>query len=113
MSFPISYEYNRGPLGYGVTLTPGYQSFTLDGNDFFPTDAGAQELLNIFAIMGAVPNSVYEGDSQNGLGVSLQGNADYRISDNLLIGGSAGFSSFGAFDDYSFKLYMQYSKGDR
>lgn len=113
VSFPISYEYNRGPLGYGVTLTPGYQSFTLDGNDFFPTDAGAQELLNIFAIMGAVPNSVYEGDSQNGLGVSLQGNADYRISDNLLIGGSAGFSSFGAFDDYSFKLYMQYSKGDR
>jgi len=113
VSFPISYESTRGQLRYGASLTPGYQSFTLDGNDFFPTDAGAQELLNIFAIMGAIPSSVYEGDSQNGLGVTLQGNVGYRLSDNLLIGGSAGFSSFGAFDDYTFKLYMQYSKGDR
>jgi tetratricopeptide (TPR) repeat protein len=112
-SFPVTYEATNGQLRYAATFTPGYQSFTLDGNMYFPTDPEAQELLNIFAIMGAVPNSVYEGYSQNGLGLTLQGNADYRISDSLLVGGSVGYNGFGGFDDYAFQLYMRYSKGDR
>jgi len=101
-----------GQLRYSLSLTPGYQSFTQDGNDFYPTDPESQELLNIFAILGALPNSRYEGNSQNGIGVSAEGRADYRISSNMLVGGSLGYSSFGAFNDYAFKLYLQYSKGD-
>lgn len=112
LAFPINYVSDDGRLRYQLSLTPGYQSFSLDGNDYFPTDPESQELLNIFAMLGAIPNSRYEGNNENGIGVSAEGRADYRLSPNMSVGGSLGFSSFGAFNDYAFKLYLQYSKGD-
>lgn len=113
LAFPVSFEADNGRLNYMTTFTPGYQSFSLDGNSLYPTDPEAQELANIFAAMQALPGSGHAGASRNGLGMSFDANVGYQVSDTLRVGGNAGFSSFGNFNDYSFKLYLQYTKGGK
>ncbi|MGP9765768.1 cellulose synthase subunit BcsC-related outer membrane protein [Halomonas sp. AOP13-D3-9] len=112
ISFPLRYQENVSEdLSWAAQISPGYQSYSTDDIDYFPTDPASQELLDVFATLGATPESRYSGESVNGVGVSVSGEMKYNMTPELSLGGRVGFNSFGDYQDTSAAMFMNYTFG--
>ncbi|MEL7895528.1 cellulose biosynthesis protein BcsC [Vreelandella neptunia] len=112
ISFPLRYQENVSEdLSWAAQVSPGYQSYSTDDIDYFPTDPASQELLDIFSTLGATPESRYSGESVSGAGVSVSGEVKYNMTPELSLGGRVGFNSFGDYKDTSAAMFMNYTFG--
>ncbi|MDQ7728410.1 cellulose synthase subunit BcsC-related outer membrane protein [Halomonas sp. SpR8] len=113
VAFPINYQENfTDQLTLGGYIAPGFQSYSTDESDYFPTDPDAQELLDVFAALGATPASRYGGENESGVGLSFGGAMEYQMSPELSLGGRVDFNSFGDYNDTSASMFMNYIFGD-
>ncbi|WP_185856216.1 cellulose biosynthesis protein BcsC [Vreelandella populi] len=113
VAFPINYRENiSDQLTIGGYLAPGFQSYSTDDSDYFPTDPESQALLDVFAALGATPASRYAGESESGVGLSLGGAMEYRMTPDLSLGGRVDFNSFGDYNDTSASVFMNYTFGE-
>lgn len=111
VAFPINYSAELEDMRFSLLFAPGFQSYSEDGNSFFPTDAAAQAALDLFYALGAFPQAGYAATSQSGFGMSFGASGEYLPDPYLKIGGQLGFDSFGDYNEMSFRLYMKYLIG--
>lgn len=111
VAFPINYSAELEEMRFSLLFAPGFQSYSEDGNSFFPTDAAAQAALDLFYALGAFPQAGYAATSQSGFGMSFGASGEYLPDPYLKIGGQLGFDSFGDYNEMSFRLYMKYLIG--
>ncbi|WP_339934862.1 cellulose synthase subunit BcsC-related outer membrane protein [Vreelandella glaciei] len=113
VTFPINYQENfTDQLTLGGYIAPGFQSYSTDESNYFPTDPDAQALLDVFAALGATQESRYEGESESGVGLSFGGTMKYQMTPELSLGGNVDFNSFGDYNDTSASMFMNYIFGD-
>ncbi len=113
VAFPINYRENvSDQLTLGGYIAPGFQSYSTDDSDYFPTDPEFQALMDVFADLGATPASRYSGESESGVGLSLGGAMEYRMTPDLSLGGRVDFNSFGDYNDTSASVFMNYIFGE-
>ncbi|MDN7132748.1 cellulose synthase subunit BcsC-related outer membrane protein [Halomonas sp. MC140] len=113
VAFPINYrESFTDQLTLGGYVAPGFQSYSTDDSDYFPTDPEAQALLDVFSALGATPTSRYSGESESGIGLSFGGAMEYQMTPDLSLGGRVDFNSFGDYNDTSASMFMNYIFGD-
>lgn len=113
IAFPINYRENiNDKLTLGGYVSPGFQSYSTDANDYFPTDPDSQALLDVFAALGAIPASRYSGESESGAGLSFGGALEYQMTPELSLGGNLDFNSFGDYNDTSARMSMNYTFGE-
>lgn len=113
VAFPINYRENfTDQLTLGGYVAPGFQSYSTDDSDYFPTDPEAQALLDVFSALGATPASRYSGESESGIGLSFGGAMEYQMTPDLALGGRVDFNSFGDYNDTSASMFMNYTFGD-
>ncbi|WP_336274955.1 cellulose biosynthesis protein BcsC [Vreelandella indica] len=113
VAFPINYQENvTDQLTLGGYIAPGFQSYSTDDSDYFPTDPEAQALLDVFTALGATPASRYGGESESGVGLSFGGTMEYQMTSDLSLGGRVDFNSFGDYNDTSASMFMNYTFGD-
>lgn len=113
VAFPINYQENvTDQLTLGGYIAPGFQSYSTDDSDYFPTDPESQALLDVFTALGATPASRYAGESESGVGLSFGGAMEYQMTSELSLGGRVDFNSFGDYNDTSASMFMNYTFGD-
>lgn len=111
VSFPINYRHDSGKMRYTASITPGFQSYSEQASDYFPTDDAAQEAMDLLADIGVVPESRYGASSESGLGLTLGAGAEYQLNDSVRLGGKLGYDTFGDYNESSAMLYMNYQLG--
>lgn len=111
VAFPMSYEIANESFSYNLMLAPGFQSYSEDGNSFYPTDAAAQAAIDLFVKLGAFTQAGYAPSSKSGFGMSFGASGEYRPDPYLRIGGQLGFDSFGDYNESTVRLYMKYLIG--
>ncbi|WP_027348577.1 cellulose biosynthesis protein BcsC [Halotalea alkalilenta] len=111
LAFPVSFTETRGKFSYILEAAPGLQSFDQEGADYFPTDARSQRALEAMETAGLVSSSSYDGESTSGFGVNLGVGVDYRLSEQLTLGGKLGYDTFGDYSESRGMLYLNYRLG--
>lgn len=113
VAFPINYQESvTDQLTLEGYIAPGFQSYSTDDSDYFPTDPESQALLDVFTALGATPASRYSGESESGVGLSFGGAMEYQMTSELSLGGRVDFNSFGDYNDTSASMFMNYTFGD-
>jgi tetratricopeptide (TPR) repeat protein len=111
VAFPMNYSVELEDMRFHLLFAPGFQSYSEDGNSFFPTDATAQAALDLFFALGAIEQAGYAASSKSGFGMSFGATGEYIPEPYLRVGGQLGFDSFGDYNETSFRLYMKYLIG--
>ena len=111
VAFPLNYSAAYEKYSYKLLFSPGFQSYSEDGNSLFPTDAAAQAALELFYNLGAFPLAGYAPSSKSGFGLSFGALGEYTPQPYLRIGGQLGFNSFGDYNETTMRLYIKYLIG--
>nr|WP_318369145.1 cellulose synthase subunit BcsC-related outer membrane protein [Enterobacter sp.] len=91
----------------------GYQSYTQDSSDYFPTDRGAQDMLHELHELGYAREYRYKGGSESGVGYTMRAGVDYDVNKNMTIGGKVGYDTFGNYNESTAGLYFRYMLGEK
>lgn len=111
VAFPINYRHDSGKMRYTANITPGFQSYSEQASDYFPTDDAAQEAMDLLADIGVVSESRYGASSESGVGLTLGAGAEYQLNDSVRVGGKLGYNTFGDYNETSAMFYMNYQLG--
>ena len=113
ISIAIPMEYSQSINNWKVKLggSLGYQSYTQDGSDYFPTNKAWQEGLESLESLGAAKESRYGGTSQNGMGYTMRAGLDYNLNKDITIGGQVGYDTFGNYNESTAGVYFRYMLG--
>ncbi|SCC12196.1 Tetratricopeptide repeat-containing protein [Kosakonia oryzendophytica] len=91
----------------------GYQSYSQDKSDYFPTAPEAQQMMQQLADMGFVKEAQYGGRSQNGIGYNVHAGLDYNVNNKMTVGGNVSYDTFGSYNESTAGLYLRYMLGDK
>lgn len=108
IAFPITYTRFYDRWNYSAHIAPGFQSYSEDAEPYFPTDSEGQAILDILSELDLIAQSRYEQNTEDGFGINVGGQAQYKLSDKLTVGGKLNFDSFGDYNEGTFGLYMDY-----
>lgn len=113
ISIALPIEYSQSINNWKVKLggSLGYQSYTQDGSDYFPTNKAWQEGLESLESIGAAKESRYGGTSQNGMGYTMRAGLDYNLNKDITIGGEVGYDTFGNYNESTAGVYFRYMLG--
>ncbi|MER0126168.1 cellulose biosynthesis protein BcsC [Franconibacter daqui] len=112
VSLPVDYtqKFDNWKLSLGGSV--GYQSYTQDGSDYFPTKSDWQSTLEDFAQAGFTKEAHYKSSSENGIGYTFRAAADYNVNKQMTIGGQVGYDTFGDYNESTAGLYFRYMLGN-
>ncbi|MNS55306.1 hypothetical protein D3C72_881360 [compost metagenome] len=91
----------------------GYQSYSQDSSDYFPTNDSWQQLLEGAVESGFAKEATYKGTSENGIGYTVRAGVDYNVNKDMTIGGKVGYDTFGSYNESTAGLYFRYMLGDK
>ncbi|MGY5954877.1 cellulose synthase subunit BcsC-related outer membrane protein [Kosakonia sp. BK9b] len=91
----------------------GYQSYTQDKSDYFPTDGQSQQMLQQLADLGFIKEAQYGGRSQNGIGYNFHAGLDYNVNKKMTVGGNVSYDTFGSYNESTAGVYLRYMLGDK
>ncbi|WP_313626912.1 cellulose biosynthesis protein BcsC [Kosakonia sp.] len=113
VSLPVdlSQKIDNWKLSIGGAV--GYQSYTQDKSNYFPTEPEAQKMLQQLADMGFVKEAQYQGGSQNGIGYNFHAGLDYNVNKNMSVGGKVGYDTFGSYNESTAGIWLRYMLGDK
>ena len=112
VSLPVDYtkKFDNWKLSLGGSV--GYQSYTQDSSDYFPTKSTWQSQLEDLADAGFAKEARYESSSENGIGYTFRAAADYNVNKQMTIGGQVGYDTFGDYNESTAGLYFRYMLGN-
>ncbi|WP_300004515.1 cellulose biosynthesis protein BcsC [uncultured Cedecea sp.] len=111
IAFPVEYSqtFNNWKAKLGGSL--GYQSYTQDGSDYFPTNKIWQQTLEGVVESGFAKEARHNGTTQNGMGYSMRAGLDYNLNKDMIIGGEVGYDTFGSYNESTAGVYFRYMLG--
>tara|TARA_R110001606_G_scaffold111327_1_gene237766 strand:+ start:9045 stop:13460 length:4416 start_codon:yes stop_codon:yes gene_type:complete len=109
LAFPIVYTESDNRLTWMASISPGFQSYSVDSADIFPTRARDQMWLDILANAGVLTRSRYAAESESGFGLNLGAGLDYRVSRDLNLGTRIGYDTFGDYSETSALIKLDYT----
>lgn len=111
-SIPFTYRKRAQDYELNFKAEFGYQSYTQQEEDYYPTNSVYQRSLNTLYEYGVVEESRYAKKEESSVGGSLQFSLDYHILDDLVVGGKIGYNTFGEYKEMSELLYIKSILGD-
>jgi len=111
VSFPINYSYDSSTLELRGSVVPGFQSYSQDQTDLYPTDSAGQARLNTLKALNTDVRSYYDGISKTGFAVSANGSAYYRVGGSTRVGGEASYNTFGSYKELKSLIGVRQSFG--
>ncbi|MGN0909064.1 MAG: cellulose synthase subunit BcsC-related outer membrane protein, partial [Succinivibrio sp.] len=112
IAIPVNWKriYNRNlELQLGASI--GYQSYTNEGGDYFPTNSTWQGWLDTAAGYGLATTSRYASEDKDGISGSLRFGVDYRLTDAFSISGNINYNTFGEYKEATEMLNFKYLTG--
>ncbi|XBS68477.1 cellulose synthase subunit BcsC-related outer membrane protein [Acerihabitans sp. KWT182] len=113
LAIPMEYSHQYENLKLSLNGSVGYQSYHQDKSAYFPNNAALQSELAALAAEDADIDSEYSASGKNGIGYSLAVDADYRLSQNMHLGGKVGYDTFGSYSEGTGLIYFKYLLDDK
>ena len=111
IAFPVEYSQTFNNIKARLGGSLGYQSYSQDGSDYFPTNKVWQQTLEDLREDGFAKDSRYNGTTQNGMGYSMKAGLDYNLNKDMTIGGEVGYDTFGSYNESTAGVYFRYMLG--
>lgn len=111
IAFPVEYSQNFNNVKARLGGSLGYQSYSQDGSDYFPTNKVWQNTLESAVQSGFAKEARYNGTTQNGMGYSMKAGLDYNLNKDMTIGGEIGYDTFGSYNESTAGVYFRYMLG--
>lgn len=111
LSFPINYHYQYRKVEAKAGVTPGFQSFSQNQTDLYPTDAAAQATLNAAKAADSDVRNYYDSLSKTGFGISATGSLYYTLSPATRVGGEVSYNTFGSYNEFRSMVGIRQSLG--
>ncbi|WP_257557607.1 cellulose biosynthesis protein BcsC [Sphingobium sp. CFD-2] len=111
VNFPIRYWTNDGPMSIQASVAPGYQSYDQQGEPVYPTEPGAQGVLDFLKSQNSDVRSRYDSISKTGFGLSAAGAISYRVSPNTRLGGELNINTFGEYKEFKTLIGLKQNIG--
>jgi Tfp pilus assembly protein PilF len=111
VNFPIRYWTSNGPMSVQASVAPGYQSYDQQGEAVYPTEAGAQAVLDYLKSQNSDVRSRYDSISKTGFGLSAAGSISYQVSPNTRLGGELNINTFGEYKEFKTLIGLKQSIG--
>ncbi len=106
-SIPVRYKKKTENLIFTSEVSLGYQNYHLNEEDYFPTNSAYQSAADYLAGFGFLKKSKYDAKDESGIGGSAKVILDYYLLDDLMVGGSIGYNTFGEYKEMSEMLYIK------
>lgn len=106
-SIPFTYMKRTDDLKFTANIALGYQSYKENEEDYFPTNRQYQSDLEMLNRLGLAPYSKFLSKSESGIGGSAKLNLDYYLLDDLVVGGSLNYNTFGDYNEMYEMLYIK------
>jgi len=113
VSLPIDYSQKIDNWKLKLGGSVGYQSYSQDSSDYFPTNDNWQQLLEGAVESGFAKTATYKGTSENGIGYTMRAGVDYNVNKAMTIGGKVGYDTFGSYNESTAGLYFRYMLGEK
>ncbi len=111
VSLPVDFSQKIDNWKLNVGGSVGYQSYSQDSSDYFPTSDDAQGLLKDLYDLGYARDYRYGGSSESGVGYTVRAGVDYNVNKDMTIGGKVGYDTFGNYNESTAGLYFRYMLG--
>ena len=114
---PITYEAKPSDsLTWKIGGTVGFQTYTESNSDLFPTSPGLQGQVNsLFTTLAANQTTnipyfypFYPGSQKAGIAGGLNGQVEYKVSRNFVLGAKASVQHFANWDEGIGQLYARF-----
>ena len=92
-------------------MAPGYQSYSQDQVNVYPTDPAAQAVLDGLKAQNSDVRSYYDSLSKTGFALSADGSIYYRVSPSTRVGGEMSINTFGSYDEFKSLIGIKQSLG--
>ncbi|HEY4252256.1 MAG TPA: cellulose synthase subunit BcsC-related outer membrane protein [Roseomonas sp.] len=109
VSIPVDWRVRSGDLSWRLGASLGFASFREDSSPYFPNDAGLQASLEARAGSDPTLRTRYDGQSQSGVVIGLRGDLEYRITQQLRLGGLLRFDRSADFNEARGMFYARYT----
>ncbi len=112
IAIPVDWKriYNENlELSLGASL--GYQSYSNQAEDYFPTNASWQSTLNTLAANGLAQTARFEAEDKSGVSGSVRLGLDYQVTDAFSVKANFNYSSFGDYKETNEMLTFKYLTG--
>lgn len=111
VSLPVDFSQKIDNWKLNIGGSVGYQSYSQDSSDYFPTSGEAQDLLKDLYDLGYARDYRYGGSSESGVGYTVRAGVDYNVNKDMTIGGKVGYDTFGNYNESTAGLYFRYMLG--
>lgn len=111
ISLPVRYAYASDLLEVKAGVAPGYQSYSQDQVNVYPTDPAAQAVLDGLKAQNSDVRSYYDSLSKTGFALSADGSIYYRVSPSTRVGGEMSINTFGSYDEFKSLIGIKQSLG--
>ncbi|KAA8998619.1 tetratricopeptide repeat protein [Affinibrenneria salicis] len=108
VSFPMEYSQRYDNWSYKLSGSVGYQSYSQKESAYFPNNPALQSELETLVAAGYGSEAWYPGQSQSGIGYNLKAEGSYKLNKNMIIGGQAGYDTFGDYSESTALVYFRY-----
>ncbi|MCG8707078.1 BCSC C-terminal domain-containing protein [Brenneria sp. 4F2] len=108
VSFPVEYSQQYDNWNYKLSGSVGYQSYSQKESAYFPNNPAWQSELESLVAAGYGSAAWYPGQSQSGIGYNLKAEGSYKLNKNMIIGGQAGYDTFGDYSESTALVYFKY-----
>jgi thioredoxin-like negative regulator of GroEL len=113
VALPVDYTQKIDNWKLKLGGSVGYQSYSQDSSDYFPTKDAWQDLLEGAVASGFAKEARYKSSSENGIGYTVRAGVDYNVNKDMTIGGNVGYDTFGSYNESTAGLYFRYMLGDK
>lgn len=111
-SIPFTYMKRTENMTFKLAASIGYQTYKQKEQDYYPQHSYFQQSLETLADLGFAPAAKFESKDESGVGGSIRASVDYYVLDDLVVGGSLGYSTFGEYKEMYEMLYIKSILGD-
>ncbi|WBA56362.1 MULTISPECIES: cellulose synthase subunit BcsC-related outer membrane protein [Providencia] len=108
ISLPVSYEQTIDKLSLKLNSTLGYQSYSSNSADYYPTDKRYQAELKNYSQNDEYIDYVYEKSSEKGFSYSINFDTNYKFSPSSFIGANVSYNTFGNYNETKANIYFKY-----
>jgi tetratricopeptide (TPR) repeat protein len=111
VSFPVRFAMDSGRWDVDANVAPGYQSYSQDEAALFPTDPGAQAVLDRLKTANSDVRAQYDSLSETGFGLAGGASVYYGVSGNTRIGGDVNVNTFGQYNEVRTSIGIKQTLG--
>ncbi|WP_336313757.1 cellulose synthase subunit BcsC-related outer membrane protein [Providencia sp. PROV085] len=108
ISLPVSYEQTIDKLSLKLNSTLGYQSYSSNSADYYPTDKRYQAELKNYSQNDEYIDYIYEKSSEKGFSYSINFDTNYKVSPSSFIGANVSYNTFGNYNETKANIYFKY-----